>query len=120
QIRYADGTGILDNRPETSGAPQFLSVSTPPGGRYQVILPDGSKVSLNAASTLTYPSHFTADTRDIRIAGQAYLEVSADPQRPFRVILEKQVVHVLGTSFQVTNYPDDPEVKTTLVTGAVK
>ena len=116
QIRYADGTAVL-NKDKTN---KELQLTTPPGGRYQVILPDGSKVWLNAASTLTYPSRFTADTRDVRISGEAYLEVTADPQRPFRVILEKQVVHVLGTSFQVTDYPDEPEVKTTLVNGAVK
>ncbi len=121
EIRYADGTAVFSPEVRKSGSPvNDLQLTTPKGGAYQVMLPDGSKVWLNAASTLTYPSRFTADTRDIRISGEAYLEVTADPRRPFRVILEKQVVHVLGTSFQVTDYPDEPDVRTTLVSGAVK
>src|SRR5690606_16594085 len=128
--RYADGTEVFSPKAGKSESPEDsrqaelttndLRLATPKGGGYQVILPDGSKVWLNAASTLTYPSRFTGDTRDVSISGQAYLEVTTDPQRPFRVILEKQVVHVLGTSFQVTAYPDEPDVRTTLVNGAVK
>src|SRR5690606_37103896 len=98
-------------------AKQFhmLTLTTPKGGTYQVTLPDGSMVWLNAASTITYPSRFVGNERVVEISGEAFLSVTADKSKPFRVKSNGQTVEVLGTAFNISAYPDEPETKTTLV-----
>lgn len=104
-------------------------LSTPRGGTYTVTLPDGTKVWLNASSTLKYPSQFTGDERLVELVGEAYFEVakvrkqsttntgSAQMSR-FKVKTKGQVVEVLGTTFNITAY-DDEDIRTTLVEGSV-
>src|SRR5690606_11781632 len=75
---------------------------------------------LNAASTLKYPSRFGDDVREVEIIGEAYFSVTRDPKRPFRVVSASQMVEVLGTEFNISAYPDEPDTKTTLVEGAVR
>jgi len=94
-------------------------ISTPRGGQYEVTLPDGTKVWLNAASTLKYPSSFTKNERRVELQGEAYFEVSKDKSRPFRVAANQQTVEVLGTHFNISAYSDESQVKTTLLEGAV-
>jgi len=94
-------------------------ISTPRGGEYQVTLPDGTKVWLNAASTLKYPSSFAKNERRVSLQGEAYFEVSKDKNRPFRVVTNQQTVEVLGTHFNINAYNDESVVKTTLLEGAV-
>lgn len=97
-----------------------LILSTPKGGTYQITLSDGTKVWLNAASTLKYPSHFSHDERVVEIEGEGYFAVAKDPSRPFKVASGNQRIEVLGTEFNVSAYNDEKDVKTTLVEGSVQ
>ncbi|GGH06687.1 FecR family protein [Pedobacter zeae] len=96
------------------------TIATPRGGQYQVNLPDGTKVWLNAATTLTYPYAFAKKERQVELSGEAYFEVAKDHTRPFRVKTGAQTVEVLGTHFNINAYRDEAMVKTTLLEGAVK
>ncbi|WP_316811772.1 FecR family protein [Pedobacter heparinus] len=107
----------VDNEARTN---VYNTIETPRGGQYQVLLPDGTKVWLNAASSLKYPTSFTAlQERVVELKGEAYFEVYADKKKPFIVHSAKQEVKVLGTHFNINAYPDEPLVKTTLMEGAV-
>lgn len=96
------------------------TISTPRGGQYQVSLPDGTKVWLNAATTLKYPYAFAKKERVVELNGEAYFEVSKDHTRPFKVKTDAQTVEVLGTHFNINAYKDEALVKTTLLEGVVK
>ncbi|MEO3407273.1 FecR domain-containing protein [Mucilaginibacter sp. CAU 1740] len=98
----------------------YNTLSTPRGGKYQLILTDGTKVWLNAGSTIKYPVDFTGNERAVELSGEAYFEVAHDSRRPFKVAGAGQVVQVLGTHFDVNAYPDESIVKTTLLEGSVK
>ncbi|ALL05007.1 hypothetical protein AQ505_05560 [Pedobacter sp. PACM 27299] len=95
-------------------------IETPKGGQYQVNLPDGTKVWLNAASSLSYPVSFTGDKREVKLLGEAYFEVAKNKNMPFVVYSKGQEVEVLGTHFNVNAYPDEAKTKTTLLEGSVK
>jgi hypothetical protein len=95
------------------------TITTPAGGQWQVTLPDGTRVWLNASSSITYEVPFNEKERKIILSGEAYFEVSKHPDQPFKVVCPDQEINVLGTSFNVMAYPDEHNVKTTLVTGAV-
>jgi len=95
-------------------------IATPRGGQYQVNLPDGTKVWLNAATILKYPYAFAKNERLVELNGEAYFEVSKDRTRPFKIKTEAQTVEVLGTHFNINAYRDEAVVKTTLLEGAVK
>ncbi|HWW43169.1 FecR family protein [Pedobacter sp.] len=96
------------------------TISTPKGGQYQVVLPDGSKVWLNAASSLKFPAVFAAGQRKVELSGEAYFEVSKDKTRPFIVNTGKQQVEVLGTHFNISSYADESSTRTDLFEGAVR
>ena len=99
----------------------YNTLATPRGGQYQLTLPDGSKVWLNAASSLRYPVAFLGAERRVEVTGEAYFEVTKNASQPFKVSLrDNQEVDVLGTSFDINAYADEPEIRTTLLTGAVK
>ena len=98
----------------------MLTAATPRGGTYQVTLPDSSKVWLNAASKISFPSLFNGIERRISLAGEAYFEVSPDKSRPFIVESTGQEIRVLGTHFNVNAYTDEGDTKTTLLEGSVK
>ena len=149
-IVYTDGSEVIDNGKLTidsgsQGGNYPLSIvhyqlSTPKGGTYQIVLPDGTKVWLNSASTLKYPSRFDEKERVVELEGEAYFEVrgtkyevrSKEPRTsnlvlrtsgsawPFRVVSNGQTVEVLGTKFNITAYSDEEEVNTTLVEGRVR
>ena len=105
-----DGTGYTYN-----------TISTPKGGTYQITLPDGTKVWLNAASSLKFPTSFVSlSERRIELSGEAYFEVTKDAKHPFKVITAKEEVRVLGTHFNISSYVDDLFMKTTLFKGIVK
>lgn len=116
--------GSLEYRPAATGtlaAVQYNKLSTARGEQYQITLPDGTKVWLNASSTLTFPTSFTnMATRKVAVTGEAYFEVVQDAAHPFIVNAGNQEVKVLGTHFNVNNYLDEPFAKTTLLEGAVK
>ena len=98
---------------------QMLEVKTNPGMTTSLTLSDGTVVFLNSESRLTYPSHFNGDTRNVTLQGEAYFEVSKDPKHPFIVQTETIDVQVLGTHFNVDAYHDNPDIKTTLLSGSV-
>lgn len=100
---------------------KYNTIETPKGGKYQIILPDGTKIWLNAASTLKYPASFSNySERRVELSGEAYFEVTKDKAHPFIVKTERQEVEVLGTHFNVNSYKDEPDTKTTLLEGSVK
>jgi ferric-dicitrate binding protein FerR (iron transport regulator) len=113
--RNGDKSLTIDHSPLT-----YNTLRTPRGGQYQLILSDGSKVWLNAASAITYPTVFTGKERKITIDGEAYLEVAHDAKKPFKVQANGTEVEVLGTQFNVHAYSDESLIKTTLVQGKVK
>ena len=90
------------------------------GERRMVVLPDSSKVWLNGGSSLTYPSRFVSAERNVCLTGEAYFEVVKDPQRPFTVDVNQMKLCVLGTTFNVFSYPDNPEIVATLETGKLR
>lgn len=96
------------------------TISTPNGGQYQLVLPDGTKVMLNAATSLTYPAEFHGNERLVHLNGEAYFEVAKNKKMPFRVVAGAQTVEVLGTHFNINAYRDEAAVKTTLLEGSVK
>lgn len=98
----------------------FNTISTPRGGQYQVTLSDGTKVWLNAASSIRFPVSFTGAERRVSVKGEAYFEVAHDQSRPFKVELNTSEIEVLGTHFNVNAYDDEASVKTTLLEGKVK
>ncbi|UYQ92636.1 FecR domain-containing protein [Chitinophaga horti] len=102
-----------------SGEILYNTIYTPRGGQYQVTLPDGSKVWLNAASSLRYPTTFTGK-RIVELSGEAYFEIAANARQPFMVKQGSNTIEVLGTAFNVMAYADEQAVNTTLLSGAVK
>ncbi|PWS30589.1 FecR family protein [Pedobacter paludis] len=98
----------------------YNTIQTPKGGQYQIILPDGTKVWLNAASTLKYPEVFVGNERRVELTGEAYFEVAKNKAMPFHVKNESQDVEVLGTHFNINGYMDEKTIKTTLLEGSVK
>lgn len=123
-LRYSDGSqvkGMEESPAERIPQAAYVTLSTPKGGQYQVRLPDGSKVWLNATSSIKYPSSFAGlKERRVELMGEAYFEVAKDKGRPFLVSTERQTVKVLGTHFNINSYADEPAVRTTLIEGAVR
>ncbi|MDR3008139.1 MAG: DUF4974 domain-containing protein [Sphingobacterium sp.] len=103
----------------------FNSISTPNGGQYRVTLPDGSKARLNAASSLTYPIEFDKNERRVKMTGEVYFEIAKVSNEkkeriPFFVETDKQLIQVLGTTFNVNAYANEPYDCTTLVEGSIR
>lgn len=98
----------------------YNSITTPSGGQFAVVLPDGSKVWLNAESTLKYPTSFHGDNRTVELEGEGYFEVQRNEDKPFRVKSNDQLITVLGTKFNVNSYQNEPYIRTTLVEGSVQ
>jgi len=97
----------------------FNTLSTPTGGQYNIVLADGTKVFLNAVSSIKYPTQFNGDQRVVELEGEAYFEVAKDKSKPFIVKSDKQTIEVLGTHFNVHAYNNEAAVKTTLLEGSV-
>ncbi|MGN8070356.1 FecR family protein [Mucilaginibacter sp. 22184] len=119
---YADST--LFYKKNTSGSFHssllYNVMSTPRGGKYQLVMSDGTKVWLNAASTIRFPVDFAKTERVVELSGEAYFEVVHDAGRPFKVLSAGQVVQVLGTHFNVNAYQEEGVIKTTLLEGRVE
>lgn len=114
ELSYNNHTG------QNSDQVQFNQLITPNGAQYKINLPDGSKVWLNAASGITYPTGFSGNTREVKVQGEAYFEITKNPKQPFIVRTEMMDVEVMGTSFNVNSYMDEPIQRTTLVEGSVR
>ncbi|WP_461788087.1 FecR family protein [Pedobacter sp.] len=96
------------------------TLSIPAGGYYNVTLSDGTKVWLNAKSSLTYPTDFAGKERIVALDGEGYFEVAHNPNKPFKVTTATQTVEVLGTHFNINAYTDEAFTTTTLLEGSVK
>jgi ferric-dicitrate binding protein FerR (iron transport regulator) len=109
----------------TGGELIYNKMTTPKGRQFQLLLPDGTRVWLNAASSIHYPVTFAANTRTVDITGEAYFEVAKDNARPFHVQFatpsgEGGEVEVLGTDFNINAYSDEASANTTLLEGSVR
>ncbi|MDN5286902.1 MAG: FecR family protein [Mucilaginibacter sp.] len=98
----------------------YNTITTPRGGQYQVVLSDGTKVWLNAASSLKFPAIFTGSERKVELTGEAYFEVAKNKNMPFKIAVNNMGIEVLGTHFNVDAYKDEQVIKTTLLEGSVK
>jgi transmembrane sensor len=103
-----------------AGPVAYNTITTPKGGQYQLILPDGSKVWLNAASSLHFPTAFSGADRRVTLTGEGYFEIAKDAAKPFFVMVNNMNVEVLGTHFNVMAYDNEDALKTTLLEGSVK
>jgi ferric-dicitrate binding protein FerR (iron transport regulator) len=112
-IVYNDGERIAN-------AEKIITLTTPRGGHYEAVLPDGTKVWLNAASSIQFPSKFPDNKRSVIVTGEVYFEVAKNQQAPFSVGAGNTNVAVLGTSFNINAYDNELVVKTTLVEGSVR
>jgi transmembrane sensor len=113
-VAKADGQSLND-------ANEINMLETPKGGQYQVALPDGTRVWLNASTRLFFPTVFKSGERKVRLLGEAYFEVKHDPEHPFIVeTATGAFLRVLGTSFNVSAYQDDALETTTLLTGSLQ
>ncbi|QEC45220.1 FecR family protein [Pseudobacter ginsenosidimutans] len=112
QVKYEPGLAVKSNL--------LNEIATSTGSQYKLTLPDGSRVWLNASSSVKYPVAFTGEERVVSVTGEAFFEVAKDPKKPFRVKVGEMLIDVLGTSFNVNAYDNEPLVKTTLLEGSVK
>lgn len=117
-VRYADGTPLNEGVSKTKAIEVMLS--TDYGQTYRITLPDGTQVSLNAGSQLHFRTDLQqAPIRRVKLIGEGYFNVSKDPQRPFVVEADNQKIEVLGTEFNISNYPQE-QTTTTLLGGSIK
>ena len=98
---------------------QGLTLTTPRGGEFRVVLEDGTEVWLNAASRLSYPEVFDGPERRVELEGEAYFRVAKNAEQPFIVVSGGQEVRVLGTEFNIHAYSDEPDICTTLIEGSI-
>ncbi|HWK05595.1 MAG TPA: FecR domain-containing protein [Puia sp.] len=117
QLAYQTAESV---KPLAASPDAYNTISTPRGGQYQVQLPDGSKVWLNASSSLHFPTVFRGKSRTVEITGEVYFEIAKDANKPFYVKVNGLSVEVLGTQFNVNAYADEPVIKTTLLEGSVR
>jgi len=111
---YSDGTSVAEN------AVQYATLSTPRKGQYRMTLPDGTKVWLNAESSLKFPTQFAGNSREVELRGEGYFEVSHNATKPFIVNTRGQKLKVLGTKFNINSYENETAILTTLVSGSVE
>lgn len=116
----SNGQLKYNNSGKASGALLYNTLTTQRGNQFSMVLPDGSKVWLNAASSITYPTTFSDTERVVKVSGEAYFEVVHNVKQPFKVQTEKQLIEDIGTSFNINSYKEEGVTKTTLVEGAVK
>lgn len=121
QVVLQNGQLTYDPTGESAGEAVYNTMSTPKGRQFSLLLPDGTSVWLNAASSLRYPTVFTGSERRVEIVGEAYFEVAKNTKMPFRVIVaNKAEVEVLGTHFNLNAYGDESTINTTLLEGSVR
>ncbi|MGO4288398.1 FecR family protein [Chitinophaga sp. RAB17] len=122
------GTSVIKNTKgqlsyqadEAGGAVVYNTLTVPRGGQFQLILPDGTKVWLNSASSIRYPTAFRGADRKVMLQGQAYFEIAGKANQPFKVQANEMEVVVLGTRFDMMAYTDEPTINATLLDGKIK
>jgi ferric-dicitrate binding protein FerR (iron transport regulator) len=116
-----DGQLMYQQKPEVAQIiDEYNTLTTPRAGQYKLILADGSKVWLNAASSLKYPTAFNGDYRKVVLTGEAYFEIAANKEKPFIVETGEAEVKVLGTHFNIMSYQDERYSETTLLEGSIQ
>lgn len=118
--KLANGQLAYDNSGTSPEKILYNTMTTPRGGQYKLLLPDGTTVWLNAGSSITYPTGFTGKERNVSITGEAYFEVSRNEKMPFRVTANNTTIEVLGTHFNINAYKDEASINTTLLEGSVR
>ncbi|UYQ94500.1 FecR domain-containing protein [Chitinophaga horti] len=116
-IRQHNGQLVYDGGGTAEG---YNTLTVPRGGHFEVSLPDGSHVWLNASSVLRYPVSFSGSERRVELQGQGFFEIKPNSSQPFKVMVNDMAVEVLGTSFDIMAYTNESQVSATLVSGAVK
>ncbi|MGO4294024.1 FecR domain-containing protein [Chitinophaga sp. RAB17] len=120
-VVMSNGKLIYDAAGESASSTEYNKMTTPKGRQFQVTLPDGTRVWLNAASSIRYPTAFTGQERRVEVTGEVYFEVAKDANKPFLVnINNKGTIEVLGTSFNVNAYENENSIRTTLLDGSVR
>jgi len=119
-VKSATGGIVYNGNAGTADKVLYNTMTTPRGGQYRLTLPDGTDVWLNSASSITYPTAFVGNERNVTVTGEAYFEVAKDKSKPFHVAAGNQNIEVLGTHFNVMAYADEEYIKTTLLEGSVK
>lgn len=119
-IKLNSGQVSYDKKGDPAEEVFYNTLSTPRGGQYQIILPDGSKAWLNASSSLRFPTAFNGKERVVELTGEGYFEITRNKSMPFKVKADEMTVEVLGTHFNVMAYANEQSVKTTLLEGLVK
>jgi ferric-dicitrate binding protein FerR (iron transport regulator) len=120
KIIKLDGKILYDQINKSSKEVVYNTISTPNGGQYQLELPDGSLVWLNASSSIHFPTSFVENERRVNVTGEAYFEIAKNPSKPFIVGVNNSEVQVLGTHFNINSYNDEDDMKTTLLEGSVR
>jgi len=120
--KKSDGQVSYDGATRTKGAAMIYDTLTiPRGGQHQLVLADGTKAWLNADTKIRYPENFSSKERVVElISGEAYFEVAHNAQMPFKVIVHHQIIEDIGTHFNINAYDDEPDMRTTLLEGAVR
>lgn len=121
KVELKNGRLVYDAEKKNGGKILYNTMTTPKGRQFQLVLPDGTKVWLNAASSITYPASFSGDARRVKVSGEAYFEVTKMKEMPFYVTInERAEVKVLGTHFNINAYDDEQGIKTTLLEGSIR
>lgn len=118
EVAYSASEEVEDVSGQNNAS--FNTLTTPKGGQYEIVLADGTKAWLNSVSSIRFPTSFPGKERLVEITGEVYFEVAKNRSKPFFVKAGNQIVRVLGTHFNINSYADEPEVRTTLVEGAVE
>ncbi|QEC45102.1 FecR family protein [Pseudobacter ginsenosidimutans] len=119
--KQSNGTIVYNLNGASDGKVMTNTLRTPKGGQYKLTLPDGTKVWMNAASSITYPASFTGNKRAVSVSGELYFEVAKNATQPFIVEVEdRSSIEVLGTSFNLNAYDNESSSKTTLIEGKVR
>lgn len=113
------GDSLLSQKEDSITADSYNTLEVPLKCDFNFTLSDGTRVWINAASTLKYPAKFAADSRTVYASGEIYLEVAKDAGRPFYVVVDGITVKVLGTSFNIRAYADENDTKVTLLEGKI-
>jgi ferric-dicitrate binding protein FerR (iron transport regulator) len=119
-IKAGAAISYVNDKPQDEKQIRYNTVETPKGRQFQLVLEDGTKVWLNAASSIRFPVAFVGKQRIVQITGEAYLEVAKNKMKPFQVMCSGSMVEVLGTHFNINAYADEQTINTTLLEGSVK
>jgi transmembrane sensor len=119
-ILNKNGQLVYEKTNGEATTPLYNTLTTAAGETYPLVLADGSRIWLNASSSIRFPATFAGHERKIELTGEAYFEIAHDAHKPFRIQVKQMTVNVLGTHFNINSYADEATINTTLLEGAVK